>query len=428
MGIEFLLSNFQGTAVFIIVLSVLILVHEWGHFIVAKMVGVHVESFALGFGPKLFSKKHSGTDYRLNLVPLGGYVKLAGDIREECKGTSDEFFTKSVGHRSLIVLNGPMINFVLAYVCLFFVFMLGYPDLSTRVGSLIEKYPAIEAGIMENDKITHINKTKVETWTDLQKAISGSTGDDVEVGLIRDNQPMIKTISLRSQEVENVFGQKKKIRLIGITPYDEIITLKYSPGESFVKAYEKLVEIITLTYKSLYFMITGSMSAKEHLTGPVLKMKLSMLMDNNIRFNFIGNPDGLPKKLHETIEEVKGITGQNSGMILSMAFNYGSRLEIVEGIKKISKDVVAGRIKVSDIDEQMISDSLYTKGLPDPDLLIRTSGEMRISNFLLWQLSYAEMYFTDIYWPEFNAKEFNKAIENFQSRERRFGDVKALRK
>jgi regulator of sigma E protease len=131
---ETILANLQSTGVFLAVLSILIVVHEWGHFITAKWLGVVVEEFALGFGPKLWSKKHNGTEYMLKLIPLGGYVKMAGDDRTKCTGAKHEFFSKSIGHRSLIVLNGPIVNFILAYICFVFVFMLGYPDLSNKVG------------------------------------------------------------------------------------------------------------------------------------------------------------------------------------------------------------------------------------------------------------------------------------------------------
>ena len=116
-------------------------------------------------------------------------------------------------------------------------------------------------------------------------------------------------------------------------------------------------------------------------------------------------------------------TEDNTGMILNMAFNYGARVEILDAVKKIVKAVQEGKLQVEDIDEATMDQALYTRGLPDPDLLIRTSGEKRISNFLLWQCSYAEFYFTEKCWPDFDEEEFKKAVEDFQSRERRYGKV-----
>ena len=111
-------------------------------------------------------------------------------------------------------------------------------------------------------------------------------------------------------------------------------------------------------------------------------------------------------------------------MTLNIAFNYGARGEIIDAVKSISAQVMEGKLKIDDIDEASFSAHLYTKGQPDPDLLIRTSGEERISNFLLWQLSYAELYFTNKYWPEFNEEEFSKALSDYAQRDRRWGKVK----
>ncbi len=140
--IEGIISFFQSTTVFILVLSVLIIVHEWGHFITAKRLGIEVERFALGFGPTLFSKTYNRTTYLINAIPLGGYVKMAGDERSECKGEPGEFYSKSIGHRSLVVLNGPVVNFVLAYISFILVFMIGYPGQSSVIANLVDGGPA----------------------------------------------------------------------------------------------------------------------------------------------------------------------------------------------------------------------------------------------------------------------------------------------
>ena len=110
------LTTFESMLVFLVFLSVLIVVHEWGHFITAKLLGIEVERFALGFGPTLFSRTYNRTTYMINAIPLGGYVKMSGDERSECKGKPGEFYSKSVGSRSLVVLNGPVVNFILAYL------------------------------------------------------------------------------------------------------------------------------------------------------------------------------------------------------------------------------------------------------------------------------------------------------------------------
>jgi undecaprenyl diphosphate synthase len=155
----------------------------------------------------------------------------------------------------------------------------------------------------------------------------------------------------------------------------------------------------------------------------VLEKKLQKLKNDNIQLRTIGRTERVPKALLETIEAVIAETKNNTGLIVNLAFNYGGRIEIVDAVQNIATAVKNGQLNVQDICEDTISRSLYTHGLPDPDLLIRTSGEQRISNFLLWQLSYAEFYFTEKFWPDFNADEFTKAILDYQSRERRFGKL-----
>ena len=155
----------------------------------------------------------------------------------------------------------------------------------------------------------------------------------------------------------------------------------------------------------------------------VLERKINKLIETNIKFQTIGRKDRISSSVLNTIESVIEKTKHNTGLIMNLAFNYGSRLEILDAVKKISAKVKENQLAIEDISEDTISQNLYTKGLPDPELLIRTSGELRISNFLLWQLSYAEFYFTDKYWPDFTEQEFEKALLAYQNRQRRFGGI-----
>lgn len=139
--------------------------------------------------------------------------------------------------------------------------------------------------------------------------------------------------------------------------------------------------------------------------------------DENIKIMVIGRREGLPQKLVEKIAEVEARTVNNSGMTLTIAFNYGGRDEIIQAINKIKEQNI-------EINEETFPQFLYTKDLPDVDLLIRTSGEYRISNFLLWQTAYSELYFTNCLWPDFNRKSFDAALNEYQKRERRFGGLK----
>ena len=152
-----------------------------------------------------------------------------------------------------------------------------------------------------------------------------------------------------------------------------------------------------------------------------LKKEMNTLQKNNIRLNAIGNIKTLPKKVHDELMYVIEATKSNSRMTLNLALSYGSRDELTHTVKKIGEKIKNNIISTEKIDESVINQHLYTRNLPDVDLLIRTSGEQRLSNFLLWQIAYAELYFTNIFWPEFSKKDLYKAIASYQKRERRFG-------
>ncbi len=152
-----------------------------------------------------------------------------------------------------------------------------------------------------------------------------------------------------------------------------------------------------------------------------LKKEIKTLQDNNIKLNAIGNLNDLPKKAHSELLDVIEKTKNNSRMTLTLALSYGAREEITSVIKDLANKVKNNIISSENIDESIINKHLYTQNLPDVDLLIRTSGEQRISNFLLWQIAYAELYFTDILWPDFKKQDFYEALINYQNRERRFG-------
>jgi undecaprenyl diphosphate synthase len=152
-----------------------------------------------------------------------------------------------------------------------------------------------------------------------------------------------------------------------------------------------------------------------------LKKELQTLKDNNIKLNAIGNLEKLPKSAQKELLDVIEATKDNSRMTLTLALSYGSREEIANAVRKISHKVKNNIISIDTIDDSIINEHLYTQNLPDVDLLIRTSGEHRISNFLLWQIAYAELYFTDVLWPDFKEHHLYEAIISYQKRERRFG-------
>jgi undecaprenyl diphosphate synthase len=152
-----------------------------------------------------------------------------------------------------------------------------------------------------------------------------------------------------------------------------------------------------------------------------LQSELREMLDNGIQFQAIGRLHKLPNDVQDTLREIAERTASNQNMVLTLALSYGGRQEITDAVRKIIQRVETGGIRSSDISEGLISENLYSANMPDPDLLIRTSGECRVSNFLLWQIAYAEIYMTQTYWPDFRKEEYVQALIEYQKRERRFG-------
>ncbi|NNE13691.1 MAG: isoprenyl transferase [Saprospiraceae bacterium] len=200
-----------------------------------------------------------------------------------------------------------------------------------------------------------------------------------------------------------------------------------------VKAVREITEAaaeIGIEYLTLYAFSTENwnrpkleVNALMHLLVQTVRNELKTLNENGIKLQAIGDISKLPSKTQDVLLEGIKKTAQNSRMTLTLALNYSSRWEILNAVKKITEESQADTIEPSKIDESYFESHLSTKNLPDPELMIRTSGEQRISNFLLWQLAYAELYFTEIFWPEFRKQHLYEALVDFQSRERRFGKI-----
>ena len=146
-----------------------------------------------------------------------------------------------------------------------------------------------------------------------------------------------------------------------------------------------------------------------------------IFMKNDIRFNVIGDRSRMPADVNRKLREVEEHTANNKRMVLTAALSYSSRWEITDAMRKIAEEVKAGRLAPQDITDETVSNHLQTYNMPDPDLLIRTGGEERISNYLLWQIAYSELYFCDTYWPDFSEEDLHKAVESYQNRQRRYG-------
>ena len=199
-------------------------------------------------------------------------------------------------------------------------------------------------------------------------------------------------------------------------------------GIEVVKDIVEFCREIGISYLTLYTFSKENWSRPQTEVGALmdllehhLKSELLKLVKNGIIFRAIGNTGELPAKVQKIIQEVEDKTIGNTGMVLNLALSYGGRTEIVEAAKRIAMEVRQDKINVADITEEVFAKHLYTAGNPDPDLLIRTSGEFRISNFLLWQMAYTEIYVTDVLWPDFTRQHLVDALMDFQNRERRFG-------
>ena len=165
-------------------------------------------------------------------------------------------------------------------------------------------------------------------------------------------------------------------------------------------------------------------SALMHLYAQYLVGIRPTLMKNNVKLVHLGRTDGLPSPVQNELKKTIEMTSSNTGMVLALALNYGGRAEIIDATKKIAQQYKKGKLHLSDIDENIINQNLYTAGLSEPDLLIRTANEMRISNFLLWQISYSEFYVTKTFWPDFKKAALEKAIMAYAKRTRRFGTIR----
>jgi undecaprenyl diphosphate synthase len=205
-------------------------------------------------------------------------------------------------------------------------------------------------------------------------------------------------------------------------------TLGHESGTKTVKTIVEACTQLGIKNLTLYAFSTENWNRPKLEVDTLMKLLVSSLkkevktfQKNNIRLNAIGNLTNLPTKVQNELNEVMSLTADNSRMTLTLALSYGSREELTQAVKKISDKVKNNIISLDAIDESIINKHLYTHNLPDVDLVIRTSGEHRISNFLLWQIAYAEFYFTNVLWPDFKENDLYEAIISYQNRERRFG-------
>jgi undecaprenyl diphosphate synthase len=201
-------------------------------------------------------------------------------------------------------------------------------------------------------------------------------------------------------------------------------------GVKTARAVFRAAEELGLRYLTLYAFSTENWTRPEDEVSTLMRLleeaivrELPELMSRNVRLRVLGRAHGVPLAVRRGIDRVVGATQHNSGLNLMMAFNYGGREELLDAFRALAEKVRAGDLSPAEISEEHVSRALYTDGIPDPDLLIRTSGEMRVSNFLLWQIAYTELWVTPTMWPDFSPLELYRALADFQRRTRRFGGV-----
>lgn len=208
-------------------------------------------------------------------------------------------------------------------------------------------------------------------------------------------------------------------------------TVGHKAGVETIRRILKEAQRLGVKYITLYAFSTENWKRPKEEVGALMKLlvqyfrlELNELHENGVVVNTIGDISKLPKECIEEIKKAKEKTKNNTGIVMNLALNYGGRDEIVRAIKLLTKDVAEGKISPEEIDEKSIENYLYTAGMPDPDMIIRPSGEQRLSNFLLWQCAYSEFWYSDINWPDFTEKDLRRAIFDFQNRDRRFGGIK----
>ncbi len=259
----------------IIVLGALIFVHELGHFLVAKKMGVGVEKFSLGFGPKIFGRQIGDTEYLLSAIPLGGYVKLTGeDPEEKCENKEHSFTEASVWRRLAIVSAGPIFNLVFAVLIFAIVYMIGVPTFGTGIGKVRDGSPALQAGLMAGDKIIAIEGNAIKLWDELREIVHNSPNKELTFTISRNREEFDVVIIPQSQKTKNLFGEDIYVGLIGIEPESTFITERYNPVVATYKGFQKTWEITYLTVVAIKKLFQQKIPA-DTIGGPILIFQMA---------------------------------------------------------------------------------------------------------------------------------------------------------
>jgi len=253
----------MGILIALLVLSVLIFFHELGHFTAARIFGVQVDVFSIGFGKRLWTKKIGKTEWSISAVPLGGYVKMKGqDDTDPTKKSfdPDSYNAKAPWQRIIILLAGPFANFLMAFLLYLAIAYMGVPKLLPYVGKVGKDTPALHAGLQKGDKVVQINGHNIRYWEEIGKAINETTG---KVNMVIDRNGTTQNLTLTPKLIEdkNLFGETIKRRIIGISPLPKQTTVVYGFTEGFIYAWDETVRASTLIFQSVQKLLTGAVGA-----------------------------------------------------------------------------------------------------------------------------------------------------------------------
>ena len=256
--------------VLVAALSILILVHEAGHFFVARRLGIRVERFSIGFGPVLCRWKPGQTEYAVSALPLGGYVKMAGEQSDTVTGAPWEYGSRPIWQRAGIVFAGPMVNYVTGTLLFILIFWAGYPTLGPVVGRALEGYPAQAAGFQAGDRVLAVGGVPVETWEQVTEQIRGQvSGRPVALTIIRGGAEQVIAVQPQVRQGKTWLGRSTRVAVVGLTPADDVRIIRYPLPVAVVQGVKRTWWLTSMTYQAFWQMATGALPVKESLTGPV---------------------------------------------------------------------------------------------------------------------------------------------------------------
>ncbi|MGA1846449.1 RIP metalloprotease RseP [Deferribacter abyssi] len=261
----------------ILVFGVLVFIHEFGHFIFAKLFNVKVLRFSIGFGPIVFTKKWGETEYAISLIPLGGYVKMYGENMEEGIDESDKdraFLEKPVWHRFLIVFAGPLFNYLLAVIVFAVLFITGVNEFLPVIGEVKKDMPAYSAGLRAGDKILQIDGKPIKYWDDMSQYIKGKAGQKIILKIERNGKVLSLEVVPKKTVVKNIFGEDHEVGLIGIVPKGDTILVSYNPVKAIILGLEKTNEITKLTLVGIVKIIQRVVPA-DNIGGPIMIFQMA---------------------------------------------------------------------------------------------------------------------------------------------------------